>query len=67
MDELVIPAEGEGTFTIAVLGGGGVGKSSLILRLLRDEFNEEDVADPTLQDEYTGRVHLDDKSCTPPS
>lgn len=43
-------------FTIAVLGGGGVGKSSLITRFLSDQFYDEDTADPTLQDEYTGRI-----------
>ncbi len=39
-------------FTVAIMGGGATGKSSLITRLLRDEFKEEDVSDPTLFDEY---------------
>jgi flagellar biosynthesis GTPase FlhF len=52
-------------FTIAVLGGGGVGKSSLITRFLVDDFYGEDTADPTLQDEYSGRIVIDNRACTP--
>jgi hypothetical protein len=54
-------------FTIAVLGGGGVGKSSLITRFLVDDFYGEDTADPTLQDEYSGRIVIDNRACASPS
>lgn len=57
-EELDEPEEIEAC-TITILGGGGVGKSSLITRFLKDDFYDEDTADPTLQDEYSGRITID--------
>eukprot|EP01090_Pellita_catalonica_P012012 TRINITY_DN2517_c0_g1_i1.p1 TRINITY_DN2517_c0_g1~~TRINITY_DN2517_c0_g1_i1.p1 ORF type:complete len:522 (-),score=58.37 TRINITY_DN2517_c0_g1_i1:40-1605(-) len=41
--------------TIAVLGGGGVGKSSIIVRLLYGDY-QDNCFDPTLLDEYCGQA-----------
>lgn len=50
--EMMISSKGEGlpTYKIGVLGGGGAGKSSLMVRLLTGEYVED--SDPTLFDEY---------------
>eukprot|EP00483_Globobulimina_turgida_P000226 UN00226 len=44
---------------ITVLGGGGVGKSSLVLRLITSTFN--DYYDPTIEDSYRKQVIIDCK------
>jgi len=44
-------------YRIVVLGAGGVGKSSLTLRLISDEFMEE--YDPTIEDSYRKQVNID--------
>jgi len=41
-----------------VLGGGGVGKSALTIRLVTDNFLEE--YDPTIEDSYRKQVVIDD-------
>eukprot|EP01083_Nonionella_stella_P052754 139852_1 len=47
-------------FKIVVLGGGGVGKSALTIRLVSDDFLEE--YDPTIEDSYRKQCDLDGKS-----
>ncbi|KAL6064450.1 hypothetical protein QOT17_010846 [Balamuthia mandrillaris] len=49
-------------FTIAVLGGGAAGKSSLVRRFLYGVYEETGAA-PTLYDEYTGRVPFEGAEC----
>ena len=50
--------------TIQLIGGGAVGKSSLICRYLYDEYEDKENPDPTLQDEYTALVNVDGNDCT---
>ncbi|MES1914713.1 MAG: hypothetical protein MHM6MM_006759 [Cercozoa sp. M6MM] len=45
-------------YKIVVLGGGGVGKSALTIRLVTDNFLEE--YDPTIEDSYRKQVIIDD-------
>eukprot|EP00483_Globobulimina_turgida_P001924 UN01926 len=45
-------------YKIVVLGGGGVGKSTLTIRLLTDNFLDE--YDPTIEDSYRKQICLDD-------
>lgn len=47
-------------YKIVVLGGGGVGKSALTIRLVTDNFLDE--YDPTIEDSYRKQVMIDDKS-----
>lgn len=47
---------------IVVLGGGGVGKSALTIRLVQGSFLEE--YDPTIEDSYRKEVEVDAKKCT---
>jgi hypothetical protein len=52
-------------FTIALLGGGATGKSSLIVRMLHDTFDgDSGDNDPTLLDEYELPYHFENRSCT---
>lgn len=44
---------------LVVLGGGGVGKSALTIRLVTDNFLDE--YDPTIEDSYRKSVVIDDK------
>eukprot|EP00490_Sorites_sp_Unknown_P002761 CAMPEP_0114656540 /NCGR_PEP_ID=MMETSP0191-20121206/12498_1 /TAXON_ID=126664 /ORGANISM="Sorites sp." /LENGTH=98 /DNA_ID=CAMNT_0001873961 /DNA_START=92 /DNA_END=384 /DNA_ORIENTATION=+ len=46
-------------YKIVVLGGGGVGKSALTIRLVTDNFLDE--YDPTIEDSYRKQVMIDDK------
>mmetsp|Transcript_40497 Transcript_40497/g.66523 ORF Transcript_40497/g.66523 Transcript_40497/m.66523 type:complete len:198 (+) Transcript_40497:56-649(+) len=46
---------------IVVLGGGGVGKSALTIRLVTNNFLEE--YDPTIEDSYRKSVAIDNESC----
>ena len=45
---------------VVVLGHGGVGKSSLTLRLITDNFMEE--YDPTIEDSYQKSIVVDGES-----
>lgn len=45
---------------LVVMGGGGVGKSALTIRLVTDNFLEE--YDPTIEDSYRKQVQVDDAS-----
>eukprot|EP00485_Elphidium_margaritaceum_P006026 CAMPEP_0202697088 /NCGR_PEP_ID=MMETSP1385-20130828/10418_1 /ASSEMBLY_ACC=CAM_ASM_000861 /TAXON_ID=933848 /ORGANISM="Elphidium margaritaceum" /LENGTH=198 /DNA_ID=CAMNT_0049353455 /DNA_START=39 /DNA_END=635 /DNA_ORIENTATION=- len=44
-------------YKIVVLGGGGVGKSALTIRLVNGDFVEE--YDPTIEDSYRKQMQLD--------
>ena len=44
-------------YRIVVLGGGGVGKSALTIRLVTDNFLDE--YDPTIEDSYRKQVMVD--------
>ncbi|KAF8274831.1 hypothetical protein EI94DRAFT_1768637 [Lactarius quietus] len=44
-------------FNAVVLGAGGVGKSALTVRFMRDEFVEN--YDPTIQEEYRKSIEVD--------
>eukprot|EP00486_Rosalina_sp_Unknown_P012608 CAMPEP_0201591918 /NCGR_PEP_ID=MMETSP0190_2-20130828/189956_1 /ASSEMBLY_ACC=CAM_ASM_000263 /TAXON_ID=37353 /ORGANISM="Rosalina sp." /LENGTH=145 /DNA_ID=CAMNT_0048050453 /DNA_START=73 /DNA_END=507 /DNA_ORIENTATION=+ len=44
-------------YKIVVLGGGGVGKSALTIRLVTDNFLDE--YDPTIEDSYRKQVQID--------
>jgi len=46
-------------YKIVVLGGGGVGKSALTIRLVTDNFLDE--YDPTIEDSYRKQVLIDDR------
>lgn len=48
------------SYKIVVLGGGGVGKSALTIRLVCDNFLE--VYDPTIEDSYRKNVMVDDQT-----
>jgi len=47
-------------YKIVVLGGGGVGKSALTIRLVTDNFLDE--YDPTIEDSYRKSVEVDSKA-----
>jgi len=47
-------------YKLVVLGGGGVGKSALTIRLVTDNFLDE--YDPTIEDSYRKQVMIDDES-----
>jgi len=49
------------TFYVSVLGTGGVGKSALTLRFVRDFFVQD--WDPTIEDAYRKPVDVDDETC----
>jgi len=51
------------SYTIALLGGGGVGKSSLVIRFLHNDFDDTEVYDPTLTEEYHARLRVINKFC----
>jgi small GTP-binding protein len=49
-------------FQIVVLGGGGVGKSCLTIRIVRNDFTDH--YDPTIEDSYTKEnFKVDDVIC----
>lgn len=47
----------KGCFKLAVVGGGGVGKSALTLQLVKQQFCEE--YDPTIEDSHRKQVEID--------
>eukprot|EP00484_Ammonia_sp_Unknown_P004960 CAMPEP_0197072534 /NCGR_PEP_ID=MMETSP1384-20130603/210147_1 /TAXON_ID=29189 /ORGANISM="Ammonia sp." /LENGTH=197 /DNA_ID=CAMNT_0042511355 /DNA_START=80 /DNA_END=673 /DNA_ORIENTATION=+ len=55
------PQENTQEYKIVVLGGGGVGKSALTIRLVTNNFLEE--YDPTIEDSYRKSVVIDEKAC----
>lgn len=48
-------------YKIVVLGGGGVGKSALTIRLVTDNFLDE--YDPTIEDSYRKSCNIDGQTC----
>lgn len=52
---------GQETFHVSVLGSGGVGKSALTLRFVRDYFVKD--WDPTIEDAYRKTLDVDEKLC----
>ncbi|KAI1722936.1 ABC transporter transmembrane region domain-containing protein [Ditylenchus destructor] len=48
-------------YKLVVVGDGGVGKSSLTIRLVQNEFVE--YYDPTIEDNYRKQVIIDDETC----
>jgi len=46
-------------YKLVVLGGGGVGKSALTIRLVTDNFLDE--YDPTIEDSYRKQVMIDEE------
>ena len=48
-------------YKIVVLGGGGVGKSSLVMQLISAHFIE--VYDPNMEDSFRKQVTIDDETC----
>ena len=52
---------GQDAIAISVVGGGGVGKSALTLRYVRDFF--VDYWDATIEDAYRKTVDVDGKLC----
>merc|ERR1712173_207312 len=51
---------GTNEYKIVVLGGGGVGKSALTIRLVTDNFLDE--YDPTIEDSYRKQVQIDEQT-----
>eukprot|EP00826_Nyctotherus_ovalis_P052395 TRINITY_DN6631_c0_g1_i5.p1 TRINITY_DN6631_c0_g1~~TRINITY_DN6631_c0_g1_i5.p1 ORF type:complete len:167 (-),score=50.00 TRINITY_DN6631_c0_g1_i5:96-596(-) len=49
-------------YTIVLLGGPGVGKSALTLRLVTENFVKD--YDPTIEDRYTKKLAVDGKECS---
>ncbi|KAJ3082055.1 hypothetical protein HK100_009767, partial [Physocladia obscura] len=45
-----------------VVGSGGVGKSCLTVRFLKDEFSNE--YDPTIEENYRKQISVDKAACT---
>lgn len=50
------------TYTILVLGDGGVGKSSVTLRFITNGYTDE--YEPTIEDFYRKTIRVDDQFCT---
>jgi GTPase KRas len=48
-------------YKLVIVGGGGVGKSSLTIQLIQNHFIEE--YDPTIEDSYRKQVTIDDETC----
>lgn len=44
-------------YKVAIIGDGGVGKSSITVQFLSNEYSE--VYDPTMEDYYSKRVKVD--------
>mmetsp|Transcript_7493 Transcript_7493/g.12032 ORF Transcript_7493/g.12032 Transcript_7493/m.12032 type:complete len:279 (-) Transcript_7493:348-1184(-) len=53
--------KGQETMFVSVLGAGGVGKSALTLRFVRDFFVQD--WDPTIEDAYRKTVNVDNRLC----
>eukprot|EP01126_Amoeba_proteus_P034533 TRINITY_DN3445_c0_g3_i2.p1 TRINITY_DN3445_c0_g3~~TRINITY_DN3445_c0_g3_i2.p1 ORF type:complete len:191 (+),score=41.04 TRINITY_DN3445_c0_g3_i2:69-641(+) len=48
-------------YRCVIVGGGGVGKSSLTVQLIQGYFVDE--YDPTIEDSYRKQVSIDDETC----
>eukprot|EP01099_Mayorella_cantabrigiensis_P000033 TRINITY_DN1018_c0_g1_i1.p1 TRINITY_DN1018_c0_g1~~TRINITY_DN1018_c0_g1_i1.p1 ORF type:complete len:186 (-),score=35.09 TRINITY_DN1018_c0_g1_i1:265-822(-) len=49
------------TYKVVIVGGGGVGKSSLIIQFTQNHFVDE--YDPTIEDSYRKQVTIDTRTC----
>ncbi|KAI9102420.1 ras family-domain-containing protein [Phlyctochytrium arcticum] len=47
---------------LVVVGSGGVGKSCLTVRFLKDEFTND--YDPTIEENYRKNINVDNSACT---
>ncbi|KAI9344646.1 ras family-domain-containing protein [Obelidium mucronatum] len=54
-------ASGDETQDLVVVGSGGVGKSCLTVRFLKDEFSNE--YDPTIEENYRKNIVVDKGAC----
>lgn len=61
-DEDATAKSNEQEINISVLGAGGVGKSALTLRFVREFFVQD--WEPTIEDAYRKVVDVDDRPCT---
>lgn len=52
---------GSDEYSLVVVGSGGVGKSCLTVRFLKDEFTAD--YDPTIEESYRKTVNIDERSC----
>ena len=52
-------SDNKSCFKLAVVGGGGVGKSALTLQLVKQQFCEE--YDPTIEDSHRKQVEIDNE------
>ena len=48
-------------YRLAILGGGGVGKSALTIQLIQNQFIDE--YDPTIEDFFRKQVTVDKETC----
>jgi len=48
-------------YKFIILGGGGVGKTSLLLQLIQNTFHNQ--YDPTLEDNFRKQFIIDNESC----
>ena len=48
-------------YKLVIVGGGGVGKSALTIRLIQNHFIDE--YDPTIEDSYRKQVTIDEETC----
>ena len=55
------PSGCKNMYNIAVIGGGGVGKSALTIQFVQHQFCEE--YDPTIEDNYRKQVAVDNEVC----
>ncbi|KAF0683462.1 Aste57867_24496 [Aphanomyces stellatus] len=58
---LPAPPSGQETFHVSVLGSGGVGKSALTLRFVKDYFVQD--WDPTIEDAYRKTMDVGGRMC----
>ena len=55
------PSGSKNFYNIAVIGGGGVGKSALTIQFVQHQFCDE--YDPTIEDNYRKQVAVDNEVC----
>ena len=61
MSKVSTKEKGTDEYTLVVVGSGGVGKSCLTIRFLKDEFSND--YDPTIEENYRKRVVADGSPC----
>ena len=55
------PSGSKNFYNIAVIGGGGVGKSALTIQFVQHQFCDE--YDPTIEDNYRKQIAVDNEVC----